>query len=61
MTYMSNPEQQFSVRFSPFINERNVIGMMHELSEAQIHIEQNVNPKMVFFDFSLKIIVLLKQ
>lgn len=61
MTYMSNPEQQFSVRFSPFINERNVIGIMHELSEAQIHIEQNVNPKMVFFDFSLKIIVLLKQ
>lgn len=27
---------------------------MDELSEAQLHIEQNVNAKMVFFDFSLK-------
>jgi hypothetical protein len=34
---------------------------MEELSLAQQHIEQNVNAKMVFFDFSLKMIVLLKQ
>lgn len=61
MNYMTRPEQEFAVRFAPFINERNVMGIMHELSEAQIHIEQNVNPKMVFFDFSLKMIVLLKQ
>ena len=31
------------------------------ISEAQRHIEQNVNARMVFFDFSLKMIVLLKQ
>lgn len=37
------------------------MGIMDELSEAQKHIEQNVNAKMVFFDFSLKMIVLLKQ
>ena len=58
---MAVNEQQFATRFSPFVNERNVIGIMNELSEAQQHIEQNVNAKMVFFDFSLKIIVLLKQ
>jgi DNA polymerase-3 subunit delta' len=34
---------------------------MSELNEAQRHIEQNVNAKMVFFDFSLKMIVLLIQ
>ena len=34
---------------------------MDELSEAQHHIEHNVNAKMVFFDFSLKMIVLLVQ
>ena len=45
----------------PFVNERNVMGIMDELSEAQRHIEQNVNARMVFFDFSLKMIVLLKQ
>jgi len=61
MSYMTLPEQNFATRFAPFINERNVMGMMDELSEAQIHIEQNVNARMVFFDFSLKMIVLLKQ
>lgn len=61
MSYMTLSEQNFATRFAPFINERNVMGMMDELSEAQIHIEQNVNARMVFFDFSLKMIVLLKQ
>jgi len=61
MNYMTIGEQNFSARFSPFVNERNVMGIMDELSEAQIHIEQNVNARMVFFDFSLKMIVLLKQ
>ncbi len=61
MVYMSAEEKAFSVRFAPFINERNVMGMMDELTEAQLHIEQNVNAKMVFFDFALKMIVLLVQ
>ena len=61
MNYMTLPEQNFATRFAPFVNERNVMGIMDELSEAQLHIEQNVNAKMVFFDFSLKMIVLLKQ
>lgn len=61
LVYLNPEEQNFSSRFSPYINERNVIGIMNELTEAQIHIEQNVNPKMVFFDFSLKMIVLLIQ
>ena len=34
---------------------------MDELSLAQRDIEQNVNAKMVFFDFALKTIMLLKQ
>lgn len=61
MNYMTLPEQNFATRFAPFVNERNVMGIMNELSEAQVHIEQNVNARMVFFDFSLKMIVLLKQ
>lgn len=61
LVYMTPDEQNFSTRFAPFVNERNVIGIMNELSEAQQHIEQNVNAKMVFFDFSLKMIVLLKS
>lgn len=61
MVYMTTDEQNFADRFAPFVNERNIAGIMEELSEAQLHIEQNVNAKMVFFDFSLKMIVLLKQ
>lgn len=61
LVYMNNEEAGFSSRFAPFINERNVIGIMNELTEAQLHVEQNVNPKMIFFDFSLKMIMLLKQ
>ena len=61
MNYMSRPERDFSVRFSPFVNERNIFGIMEELSEAQRHIEQNVNAKMVFFDMSLRMIVWIKN
>ena len=61
LVYMNPEEQNFSTRFAPFVNERNVMGIMDELSEAQLHIGQNVNSKMVFFDFSLKMIVLLKN
>lgn len=61
IVYLNEEEQNFSNRFAPFINERNVIGMMEELSEAERHIGQNVNARMVFFDFALKMIVLLVQ
>ena len=61
LTFLNEEERNFSSRFAPFVNERNVIGIMDELSEAQRHIEQNVNARMVFFDFSLKMIVLLVQ
>ena len=61
IAYLGSEEEAFSTRFAPFINERNVMEIMSELNEAQRHIEQNVNAKMVFFDFSLKMIVLLIQ
>ncbi len=35
MNYMTLPEQNFATRFAPFVNERNVMGIMDELSEAQ--------------------------
>ena len=61
LNYMTEREQQFSVRFSPYVNENNIIGLMETLSDAQRDIEQNVNSKMVFFDLSLKTIMLMKQ
>ena len=61
LNYMTEREQQFSVKFAPFVNEKNIIGLMEVLSDAQRDIEQNVNSKMVFFDLSLKTIMLMKQ
>ena len=61
INYMNADEANFTSRFAPFVNEKNIFGIMDELSEAQRHIEQNVNAKMVFFDLALKMIMLLKQ
>ncbi len=61
LNYMSEREAQFAVKFAPFINERNVIGIMNELSLAQRDIGQNASAKIVFFDFALKMIVLIKN
>ncbi len=61
INYMNADEANFTIRFAPFVNEKNIFGIMDELSEAQRHIEQNVNAKMVFFDLALKMIMLLKQ
>lgn len=61
LNYLSRKEMEFSEKFSRFINERNVIRIMEELELAQSHIEQNVYGKMVLFDLSLKMILLLKS
>ena len=60
MNFLGREEENFSTRFAPFINERNVVGIMNVLSDAQRDIAQNVSPRMVFFDLALKMIVLLK-
>lgn len=59
LTYMTVRERNFTERFAPFINEKNALGIERELTEAQAHIEQNVNAKMVFFDFALQMIMLI--
>ena len=61
LNYQSQREADFSRRFARFVNERNVIGITNELAAAQRDIEQNVSPRMVFFDLALKMIVLLIQ
>ena len=61
MNYMNLQESAFAVKFSPFVNERNVIDLVDELAKAEQHISQNVNAKMVFFDLALKITVLIKR
>ena len=61
LNYMNKEEVEFAKNFHPYVNERNVIDLMEELSLAERHIAQNVNSKMVFFDLSMRIIVLVKR
>ena len=61
INYLNTDEASFSTNFSPYVNERNVEELMEELTLAEKHIEANVNPKMIFFDISMKIAVLLKR
>jgi len=61
INYLNPEEAIFSVNFSPYVNEKNVEGLMEELALAEKHIESNVNPRMVFFDLSMKIAVLIKK
>ena len=61
LNYMTLPEINFSTRFSPFVNENNTEQIMETLELAELHITQNVNAKMVFFDMALRFIMLLKR
>ena len=61
LNYMTAQEEGFARNFARFVNERNVIGLMNELEAAARDIGQNANPRIVFFDFALKMIVLLIQ
>lgn len=61
INFLGREEENFSTRFAPFITERNVIGIMDVLSDAQRDITQNVSARMVFFDLALKMILLLKN
>lgn len=61
LNYMTDYEADFAANFSPFVNERNVEDLIAEFELAEKQIEQNVNAKMIFFDLTLKLILLLKK
>ncbi len=61
LNYQTRAESDFSKRFAPFINERNVRRITDELALCQRDIEQNVNAKMVFLDLIIKMTILIKQ
>ena len=59
LCYMSQQEEEFARNFARFINENNIL-QLYDLANVAIRdIGQNANAKIVFFDFVLKIIVLL--
>ena len=61
LNYMTSQEEDFSVKFSPFINELNVIKMLDEFNKAEIDIAGNGNGKIILFDLAIKITILIKR
>ena len=61
LNYETTDEQQFSVKFAPFINERNIEDLTEQLARAEAQIMQNANARMVLFDLCLQCIVLIKR
>ena len=61
LVFMHEEEQAFSSRFSPFINERNIIPISQELEQAFQHIAMNGNPRIIFTDMSLRIVKLIRK
>lgn len=61
LNYMTQEEENFSKNFARFINEGNVVDISDLIAVSMRDIEQNANAKIVFFDFALRMIMLLKQ
>ena len=59
LCYMTQKEEDFARNFARFINEANIL-QLNDLANLAIRdIGQNANGKIVFFDFALRIIILL--
>lgn len=58
---LSGDELVFARNFSPFINHLNAEDVAEELNRAAGHIERNANARILFFDLSLKLFVLIKR
>lgn len=62
MMKMNVGSQNFTMdKFAPFIHADNCMEIMEELNMAQLHIERNANPKILFLDTSFKIARLLHK
>jgi len=59
LVYMTQEEEEFSQKFARFINEANVIEIQELFDRAIRDISQNANPKILFYDVALKMIVLI--
>lgn len=59
LSYMTQEEEAFCQKFARFVNEGNILGFQELYQTALRDIGQNANPKMVFFDITMKVAVLL--
>ncbi len=58
---MTAAEAAFNVRFSPYVNHRNVERIMSEIQRAHDDVLRNANARLVLFDFMLKLMMQLRK
>ncbi len=61
LIYMDESEVEFSKKFAPFINEKNVILLFREFESAFSDISMNGNAKLIFTDLGLKVSKLIRM
>lgn len=54
LTKLSEEEQGFVRKFSPFIHSNNIERFIDELNKAHYHMERNANAKILFMDLAFK-------
>jgi len=61
LVFLTRKEKEWGTKFSPFINERNIIPMNQVFEDGFRHISMNGNGKIIFTDTLLKIAALIKR
>lgn len=61
LNIMTPDEEAFSSKFAPFINVANVEEILKEIDEAKRDISRNANSKIVWFDFFIKLLILIRK
>jgi DNA polymerase-3 subunit delta' len=61
ISHMAKYEKEWSVKFSKYINGKNIVDFYDEFNRSYNQISANVNAKIVFFDMGLKIGSLLRR
>ncbi len=61
LVFLSDSESEFSKKFHPFINERNIIQISAELNKAYNQVGMNAYAKLTFFDLGLRLASVLKK
>ncbi len=62
LVYMQPATENFKLEnFAPFVNDKNILEIFEEISEAMYHVERNGNPKIIFTDLSIKLTRLIHK
>ncbi|MEO5910051.1 MAG: hypothetical protein ABIP95_04140 [Pelobium sp.] len=60
LIHLPEKELEFISKFSQILNLAKAEAIAEELEKAHYHIERNANPKILFLDVSLKLVMILK-